>query len=157
MLCQGCDLRNIIRIILWGLPPTFCALVQRAGRAARDFATLGETILIVPKSVLKDGVSNEDLNDTVGNAAIDAEALNREPQQQELTETIVEILDEEGIRIVDESDSVEEESIGKVKRTKKLGKDTHIREVRALSAFVTTKDCRRKIWDAFFENDKKCK
>jgi ERCC4-related helicase len=127
MLRQGCDLRNIKRIILWELMPTFCALVQRAGRAARDFAMLGKTILIVPKSVLKDGVSDEDLEDTVGNAAINAEALSRETQERELRETIVEVFDEEGIRVVDESDSAkeEEESIGKEKRGRKLGKDTY--------------------------------
>lgn len=37
-------MRNISRVVLWALPPSFCALVQRAGRAARDFKKLGEAI-----------------------------------------------------------------------------------------------------------------
>ncbi|KAG1760023.1 hypothetical protein EDD22DRAFT_848815 [Suillus occidentalis] len=31
---MGCDMQNIQRVILWGLPPSFCALVQWAGCAA---------------------------------------------------------------------------------------------------------------------------
>jgi len=54
---QGCDMRNIKRVVLWELPPSFCALVQRAGRAARDFSTLCEAILIVPQSVITKGTS----------------------------------------------------------------------------------------------------
>ena len=34
LVLQGCDMRNIERVVLWGLPPSFCALVQRAGQAA---------------------------------------------------------------------------------------------------------------------------
>jgi hypothetical protein len=110
----------------------------------------------VPKSVLKDGVSNEDVDNVVSETVIDAEALNREPEEVELTITDVEALDEEGIRVVDDSDSTDEESNTKVKRTKKFGKDTNVREARALSEFVTTGSCRRKVWDMFFENGKKC-
>ena len=54
-------MRNIARVILWGLPPTFCSLVQRAGRAGRDLTTKGEAILIVPPGVLKDGSTEEDV------------------------------------------------------------------------------------------------
>jgi hypothetical protein len=74
----------------------------------------------------------------------------------ELTETVVEALDEEGICVVDELDSTDEESIPKVKRMKKFGKDTNAREAHALSEFVITDSCRRKVWDTFFENGKKC-
>jgi hypothetical protein len=110
----------------------------------------------VPKSVLKDGVSNEELSNSVSETVIDAEALNREPEEVELTETVIEALNEEGIRVVHELDSTDEESIPKVKRMKKFGKDTNAREARALSEFVITDSCRRKVWDTFFENGKKC-
>ncbi|TDL13145.1 P-loop containing nucleoside triphosphate hydrolase protein, partial [Rickenella mellea] len=53
---MGCDMRNIDRVVLWGLPPSFCALVQRAGRAARDFSKLGAAILLIPPSVRKKGI-----------------------------------------------------------------------------------------------------
>ena len=130
-----------MRIILWELPSTFCAFVQRAGRAGRDFETLGEAILIVPKSVLKDGVSSEEIEKGVSETVIDAEALNREPEEVELTITAVEALDEEGIRVADDSDSTDEGSKTKVKRTKKYSKETNVREARALSEFVTTHSC----------------
>ncbi|KAG2111943.1 P-loop containing nucleoside triphosphate hydrolase protein [Suillus discolor] len=52
---MGCDMRNIERVILWGMPPSFCALVQRAGRAARDVTKLGEAILIIPVQCAETG------------------------------------------------------------------------------------------------------
>lgn len=110
----------------------------------------------MPKSVLKDGVSKGEVNNGVTETVIDPEALNRGPEEVELTETIVEALDEEGIRVADDSDSTDEESKPKMKRMKKFGKDTNVREARALSEFVTTGSCRRKVWDTFFENGKKC-
>ncbi|KAF8798379.1 hypothetical protein BYT27DRAFT_7228444 [Phlegmacium glaucopus] len=135
-LGMGCDLQNIARVILWGLPPTFCAFVQQAGRAGCDLNTLGEAILIVPKSILKDGISNEEVNNGVSETVIEAEALNWEPEEVELTKTVIEALNEEGICVPGDSDSTDDESVAKVKRTKKFGKDTNV-------------------WDAFFENDKK--
>ena len=154
---KGCDLRNIARVVLWGLPPTFCAFVQRAGRAGRNFTSLGEAILIVPKGVMKNGVSTENVSESVADTTIGAEALNREPEEIELTNTIAQVLDEQGIRIAEDEDSAEEQpTTGKLKRTKKFGKDTNIRETRALSQYVMTKECRRKVWDEFFENNKKC-
>ncbi|KAJ7346309.1 P-loop containing nucleoside triphosphate hydrolase protein [Mycena albidolilacea] len=57
---MGCDMHNIFRVILWKLPPSFCALAQRSGRAVRDFSQLGEAILFVPAKVLKDGLAAEE-------------------------------------------------------------------------------------------------
>ena len=91
----------------------FCAFIQQAGRAGRDFETLGEAILIVLKRVLKEGVSNEDVNSGVSDTVIDAEALNRELEEAELTQSVVGVLDEEGIRVADDSNSTEKESISK--------------------------------------------
>jgi hypothetical protein len=110
----------------------------------------------VPKSVLKEGISNEEVDSGVSETAIEAEALNREPEEVELTKTVVE-LNGEGVRVAGDSESsTDEESAAKVKRPKKFGKDTNVQEARALSEFVTTEGCRRKVWDAFFQNDKKC-
>lgn len=50
-------MRNIFRVVLWKLPPSFCALAQRSGRAVRDLDELGEAILFVPAKVLKDGLA----------------------------------------------------------------------------------------------------
>ncbi|KAF7305411.1 hypothetical protein HMN09_00793500 [Mycena chlorophos] len=51
----GCNMRNVARVVLWEMPPSFCALVQRAGRAARDLNTLGEAILIVTAAYINKG------------------------------------------------------------------------------------------------------
>lgn len=153
---QGCDLRNVVRVVLWGLPPTFCAFVQRAGRAGRDLSTLGEAILIVSKSTAKDGITTDDAVELVIDSTTGAEALNREVEDVELTETVVQVLDEQGIRLADDEDSTDEQLTSeKAKRTKKFGKDTNIRESHALTQYVTTKGCRRHIWDKFFGNNKK--
>lgn len=151
-------MRNIERVILWGLPPTFCALVQRAGRAGRDLTTQGEAILIVPQSVIDEGLSTDDLDDVLADAVIDSEALNREATDSEVIEGIPAALDSEGIRIsgADESDAEREKADLKGKRKKRYGKDTNIREAKGLSQFASTKVCRRKPWDEFFENAKKC-
>ena len=152
-------MRNIARVILWGLPPTFCSLVQRAGHAGRDLTTEGEAILIVPPGVLKDGSTEEDVDASVESATVDQEALNRDPEEPDHI-VVAESLDEEGIRLRGEvSESEDEEPLANVtkKKAKKKGKrDTHIREVRALSDFVRTKGCRCIPWDNFFENSKKC-
>ena len=157
-------MRNIARVILWGLPPTFCSLVQRAGRAGRDLSTQGEAILIVPPGVLKNGSmvdSPEDVVASVENAAVGQEALNREPDEPDLI-NVAESLDEEGIRLrgVNASESEDEGIVAnsmKKRVKKKKRKDTHIREVRALYDFACTKGRRHIPWDKFFENSKKCK
>lgn len=69
-------MRNIERVILWGLPPSFCALVQRAGRAARDFTKLGEAILIVQSSIIKNGVTESEVELSVNTALSNAESGN---------------------------------------------------------------------------------
>jgi hypothetical protein len=91
-------MRNIACVVLWGLPPTFCSLVQHAGRAGQDLTTHGESILIVPPGVLKDGSmeDDDDLVVSVENAAVEQEALNREPEEADLI-NVAESLDEEGI------------------------------------------------------------
>ncbi|KAJ6604921.1 P-loop containing nucleoside triphosphate hydrolase protein [Mycena sp. CBHHK59/15] len=105
---MGCDMRNIERVILWGLPPSFCALVQRAGRATRDFSKLGEAILIVPASVMKNRVSEEEIEivDFLRHGSIPARyplresgGVINEPMNQEnfpLPPRIVECLYERG-------------------------------------------------------------
>ena len=97
------------------------------------------------------------MSKSIADTTIGVEALNREPEEVELTDTVAQVLDEQGIRIPEDEDSEgEQPTTEKVKRTKKFGKDTNIRETRALSQYVTTTDCRRKVWDDFFENNKKC-
>ena len=106
---------------------------------------------------MKDSVSTENVSESVANTTIGAEALNREPEEVELTHTIAQVLDEQGVRIAEDEDSVEEQTTTeKVKHTKKFGKDTNIRETRAPPQYVMTKNCRQKVWDDFFKNNRKC-
>lgn len=143
---KGCDMRNVVRVILWALPPSFCALVQRAGRAARDFQTLGEAILIVSSTVLKKGTTEDDvqagLNEMIVNRQSEAE--NRSDDVDDLLANAdlpiglsAEVVGEEGMRVqaaeVGEESEPEDES-----------------EAKFLSMFVCTKSCRRKVWDVFF-------
>ena len=68
-------MRNIQCVILWKLPPSFCALAQRSGRTVWDFDALGEAILFVPAKVLKDRITEEEAQVARQEAA--------EPQNQE--------------------------------------------------------------------------
>ncbi|TDL13617.1 P-loop containing nucleoside triphosphate hydrolase protein, partial [Rickenella mellea] len=56
---MGCDMRNIERVVIWKLPPSFCALVQRCGRAARDFSRYGTAVLMVPASTFSSTIPAE--------------------------------------------------------------------------------------------------
>ncbi|KAF7292215.1 p-loop containing nucleoside triphosphate hydrolase protein [Mycena indigotica] len=75
---MGCDMRNIERVVLWELPPSFCALVQRAGRAARDLSRMGEPILIISKNSINKGAKTleAEIIAAVEAAATQAEAMN---------------------------------------------------------------------------------
>ena len=77
---QGCNMRNVLRVILWDLPPSFCALIQRAGRAVRDMALFGEAILFVSARIIKSGVTLDDVAASIEEAVTLAEAEGREPE-----------------------------------------------------------------------------
>ncbi|EDR07173.1 uncharacterized protein LACBIDRAFT_299079 [Laccaria bicolor S238N-H82] len=162
---MGCDMRNIARVVLWGLPPSFCALVQRAGRAGRDLKKLGEGILIVSPSVMKDGVTAQEVSGTVAVSGQEAEAtnLNEEDLMAEV-QGMEEQVSPEGVRIAADESASEGEGDNaaagaalsqKMKRKGKASTDTDVHEANALSKFVGTKSCRRVVWDSFFENSKK--
>ena len=65
-------MRNIKRVVLWELPPSFCALVQRAGRAGRDLSTLGEAILIVQPSVITKGTNASEVEAAIEEVQVQA-------------------------------------------------------------------------------------
>jgi superfamily II DNA/RNA helicase len=178
-------MRNIKRVVLWGLPPSFCALVQRAGRAARDLRTSGEAILIVPPSVIKKGISELDVEQTLQDvqpgslpgAAEEYESRNydvgvilpyrdnnresgpTEAAGVELTSGNEEVLvNDGGVRVAQDSDEEgeDEEQVGKVSRRKTTAKNYNSREALYLTLFTCGRKCRRAVWDEFFGNNKKC-
>jgi len=161
-------MQNISRTILWGLPPSFCALVQRAGRAARDFSKLGEAIIIVPSSVVKNGTADEEVLASLKEMAElprpEAENHGSDVEEilanKDITALPAEVVNEEGIQVEavegEEDFELEEEDTMEVKsRKKKFSKDTNTCEARFLSMFVCTNKCCHRMCDAFFKNDKK--
>ncbi|KIM79037.1 hypothetical protein PILCRDRAFT_90341 [Piloderma croceum F 1598] len=86
-----------VRVILWGLPPSFCALVQRAGHAARDFKMLGEAILIVPPTVLSKGITETEVE-----SALTINVADESTEAENIGEEETEILDG-GVRVAHNS------------------------------------------------------
>lgn len=98
-----------------------------------------------------------------------SEAENRSDDVDDLlanadlpTGSSTEVVGEEGIRVqaveVGEGSEPEDKPVAagsKKERKKKFSKDTNSREAKFLSMFICTKSCRRKVWDVFFENQKK--
>lgn len=166
-------MRNIKRVVLWGLPPSFCALVQRGGRAGRDFETLGEAILIVSAATIRKGVTEIEVEEAVEAAAEegpvddggDAKQDVEGPGLVEVAAGNEEVLvNEGGIRVSHDSDeegvdnAAEQEGVGrKSKKRKKASKGYNEREARYLSLYASGKRCRRAIWNEFFGNYKKSK
>lgn len=163
-------MRNIRRVVLWGLPPSFCALVQRAGRAARDFHTLGEAILFVSANIVKEGLKIADAERIVNEVAQVAEAENRDGEEDTPMDLETEVapvgepsssgqvLNAEGARVEvgGEQDS-EPENEPKVttKKSKRTENQANTTEVHFLSLYASGKTCRRKVWNEFFRNGQK--
>jgi superfamily II DNA/RNA helicase len=160
-------MRNIARVVLWGLPPSFCGLVQRAGRTGRDFETLGEAILIVPASVIKNGTKEAKVEQAVQDAVTENQAENRgDEEHNSLEESGIEVasgnqevlVNDGGVRVEHNDSEPEEETSGKTQRRRKLSKnDTNSLEARYLTMFACAARCLRVIWDEFFKNSTKCK
>ncbi|KAJ6620457.1 P-loop containing nucleoside triphosphate hydrolase protein [Mycena sp. CBHHK59/15] len=155
---MGCDMRNIFRVVLWKLPPSFCALAQRSGRAVRVFEQLGEAILFVPAKVLKDGFAAEEARVAREEAAA--------PQNQEGEDFVPEpedgvdivagqavVVGEGGARVEQnaEAEDADPEAVAAVEKKKKRKaarqSAADALEASFLSRFSCTKQCRRIIWD----------
>ncbi|KAJ6558716.1 P-loop containing nucleoside triphosphate hydrolase protein, partial [Mycena sp. CBHHK59/15] len=163
---MGCDMRNIFRVVLWKLPPSFCALAQRSGRAVRVFEQLGEAILFVPAKVLKDGFAAEEARVAREEAAA--------PQNQEGEDFVPEpedgvdivagqavVVGEGGARVEQnaEAEDADPEAVAAVEKKKKRKaarqSAADALEASFLSRFSCTKQCRRIIWDEYFKNGTK--
>lgn len=128
-LClQGMDFRNLVRVILWMAPRTFCSLVQKAGRCARDFAKLGEVIAIVSKQYLgSNAVGTDDVPDELAQTRAERDGEFAEPSTKK----------------------------GKVKGKAKAQPPLALHDGAHLREFLCTTECRRKVWNRYFENHKK--
>jgi len=161
-------MRNIKRVILWGVPPSFCSLVQRCGRAGRDFSTDAEAILIAPTNTFKNDIDTQDVKTAVFSATIAEEASNRNDTDNDTLEangiTVTQgnelvSIDEGGLRISRDAELEELDrptTSGKQPRRKKTPKDFNSREVHYLALFLSGTRCRRSVWNEFFNNGRKC-
>jgi hypothetical protein len=148
---------NIKWGVLWELPPSFCALVQRAGRAARDFNTLGEAILIVLQSVITKGTTEIEVK--AGLEAVQTEAKNQgNDEVVSLENNGIQLVDEGGVRVGHESDDDDEEEKkeDKDRRRKQTKANFNSHETKFLSLFSCTTQCHCMVWDDFFKNETKC-
>jgi hypothetical protein len=113
-------MRNIKHIVLWGLPPSFCVLVQRAGCAAHDFRVLGEAIVIVTLSIIAKDITEMEVESALANTAEDriTEAENRgEDEVETLARHGIQLaggnemvhVDDGGVRVTHNSDKDVEE------------------------------------------------
>lgn len=149
-------MRNIKWVVLWESLPSFCALVQRAGHAARDLSTLGEAILIVSQSVFTKGTT--DMEVEVALEAVQTEAKNRGDEEiATLENNGIQLVDEGGVRIGHQSEEEDEEEkkAEKKRRRKQTKANFNSQEAKFLSLFACTTQCRRIIWDDFFGNKTK--
>ncbi|KAJ7117027.1 P-loop containing nucleoside triphosphate hydrolase protein [Mycena epipterygia] len=163
---MGCDMRNIFRVVLWKLPPSFCALAQRSGRAVRDFDELGEAILFVPAKVLKDGLAEAEARVAREEAADpgnqEGEDLLRESEEVvDLVAGQAVAVGEGGARVERnaEAEEADPEALAAAEKKKKRRtaqrSAADILEASFLSRFACTTECRRLVWDEYFKNDAK--
>ncbi|KAJ7064172.1 P-loop containing nucleoside triphosphate hydrolase protein, partial [Mycena amicta] len=165
-LGMGYDMRCIERVVMWELSPSFCALVQRAGRAVRDLTKLGEAVLIVSKNLISKGAKALEADLIVA-----AEAAANEAEDDEAPDVPVAgievnggenmLVDEGGVRQGNESEDEDEDAAGSAKKSKRgkrgrRGKnECSEREARFLTRFTCGSDCLVSVWDEFFENKSK--
>jgi hypothetical protein len=159
-------MRNIFRVVLWKLPPSFCALAQRSGRAVRDFEQLGEAILFVSAKVLKDGLAVEEARVAREEAA--------EPQNQEGEDFVAEpeegvdvvagqavVVGEGGARVELNAEAEEADpevaAAAQKKRKRKAARQSASDALGAnfLTRYACSTSCRRLVWDEYFKNNLK--
>ncbi|KAJ7198190.1 P-loop containing nucleoside triphosphate hydrolase protein [Mycena pura] len=161
----GCDMRNIERVVLWKMPPSFCALAQRSGRAARDFEKLGEAILFVTAKVLKDGIAEEQAR----LARVDAAVPHDQPQAVDPTDVAqaegLDVVGGQAVLIAEGGARVEQGTEGEnadaetpdatavKKKKRKAARESFVDalEAKFLSRFACTTACRRLVGTNIFK------
>ena len=120
-------------------PKTFASLVQKYGRCVRSFDELGEAILLVTKELYK---KYEAL--FAAREEVDAEGpIENEEVQDELQER----------RGHDVSPAAS--TLFQDRCSQKFKSAVRARDNQYLLNFIVTKQCRRIIWNEFFDNARK--
>lgn len=154
-------------VILWKKPPTFCSLTQRGGRCARNLADLGEVICFVSAAVRKEGVGCDSeviLSNITTTNSNEVEGVAGDVEMGEAVEALEgrELVDvaEGGIRVEIGDDTVpDEEGTTQNTRTNLYSKHKRsnvsgamVRDAKYLIRFLCTKNCRRIVWNEYYEN-----
>jgi hypothetical protein len=160
-------MRNVKRVILWGLPPSFCALAQRSGCAGRDFEKLVEAIMIVPNSIIEKGITEAEVGEGVEEAATNAQSQNLGGDETATLELLGIDLDsgnqevyvaEGGVRVsrdIEDQGTQHDGAPAKNSKRRALHSKCNAREARFLSLYASGKKCRHVVWDLFFHNEQK--
>jgi superfamily II DNA helicase RecQ len=160
-------MHNINRVILWGLPSSFCALAQRAGRAGRDFATDAEAILIVSPTTFKEGLSEADIEKGLQRVLESDESENRNEEDVTMDLAAAEVqltkgnettsVEEVGVPLAHDSEEEDAPASSAATKTrqKRTAQDFNSRKVKYMNLFVAGQQCWRKTWDDFLSNNKK--
>ena len=138
-LHKGIDTRGIKRVWVWMKPKTFASLVQKYGRCVRSFDELGEAILLVTKELYK---KYEAL--FAAREEVDAE----DPVENE--EVRDELQERRGHDVSPATSTLFQD-----RRTQKFVGAVKARDNQYLLNFIVTKQCRRIIWNEFFDNARK--
>lgn len=157
---------------MWDLPPTFCSLVQRAGRAARDMSTLGVAFLMVRQGTRRQGVKALEVDrlqsQIFGLEEVPSSSEELDEDDRMEIENAVETsgheirrLDDGGRRVErageGERDEAVEGSNGPKARKKKTRTRIEEKEATYLTLYANTTHCLREVWDEYFGNKNKSK
>ncbi|KAF8499420.1 P-loop containing nucleoside triphosphate hydrolase protein [Gautieria morchelliformis] len=140
----GMNLRNIFRVVLWKVPPSFAALVQHAGRAGRVLMECREMVLYIEKSRMRHKGAV-----TVG-GILEAAQLEEITMEEHRPQPALEFPVEGWVEV--EGTSTQATGIVGWKRKPSA---MEVRDSKYMALFINGTGCRRIAWDDYYENGRK--
>ncbi|KAF7373969.1 p-loop containing nucleoside triphosphate hydrolase protein [Mycena sanguinolenta] len=152
-LGMGINFPHIKRVIFYREPKTFLSYVQKAGRCVRLMSENGEVILFITRAAYAQHLANLEAEGEDGDDDSDP-ALG--PDVPEVVEG--EQMDRDAA--VEEPDDGEHENVPAATQQRRFKRGTalsafEVQDRLHLSRFIVTSQCRWKIWNGYFENEKK--
>ncbi|KII91475.1 hypothetical protein PLICRDRAFT_696510 [Plicaturopsis crispa FD-325 SS-3] len=154
-LGMGQDFRNIKRVGIWGVPKTFCSLVQELGRCERNPALLGEGIVWVTRAFY-------DKHLKLADAGLAGEQSDDDPDDMNggSSNSDQGVAEDEGDLPADSRDALpgdadDDDEVPAPTAPTRKGKAVSAmaaRDAKFLVEFIVTRGCRRVVWNNFFQN-----
>ncbi|KAJ6483350.1 P-loop containing nucleoside triphosphate hydrolase protein [Mycena sanguinolenta] len=150
-LLGGMDFPHIKRVVFHREPKTFLSDVQKAGRCVRQIAEMGEVILFFTRAAYAQHLANVEAegedSDEDGDPALDAPEVAEGEQ-----------MDHDAA--VEEPDDSDHDIVPGTAQPRRFKRNTplsafEVQDQLHLSRFIVTSQCRWKVWNSYFENDKK--